>query len=85
VNSNFEKYTIDRFEGDLAVLLLRDDERVEKIVPRKELGDVSDGDILLISFDDSGMVLESVLLVEETEQARNKAEELLEEVRKMNG
>ncbi|WML48409.1 DUF3006 domain-containing protein [Neobacillus sp. PS3-34] len=76
------KFTVDRFEEEKAVLLQRDDETIEKIVAKKLLGtSVSEGDILLITFSDNGNVEKSELLKEETEQAREQANKLLEKLK----
>jgi hypothetical protein len=80
VKSN--KYTIDRFEGHLAVLLLREDETIEKVIPKEQLGSSSrEGDILEISFDESGGVKQVDYLREETVIAREKARDLLNKLK----
>lgn len=76
-----KKYTVDRFEGDLAVLLLRNGETVQKDVPREQLpDDVQEGDILEVQFSADGKVLDVKVLTEETESARKKAEDLLQKI-----
>ena len=76
-----EKYTVDRFEGEVAVLLLRKDENIVKDVKRSELPDeVKEGDILDISFTKEGAVHEVNILKKETDLARKKAEDLLQKL-----
>lgn len=76
-----DKYTIDRFEGELAVLLLRKDESVKVDVPRSQLPEeVKEGDILKVKFAKDGQVTDAIILKEETEAARKKAEELLRKI-----
>ncbi|WP_349407922.1 DUF3006 domain-containing protein [Pseudalkalibacillus sp. SCS-8] len=76
------KYTVDRFEGDLAVLLDRSDETKQKDVPLHYLPkDVKVGDIveekLLINGKPSYQILK-----EETDEAMEKAENLLNKLKK---
>ncbi|CAM3889055.1 hypothetical protein GCM10009865_22250 [Aeromicrobium ponti] len=76
------KYTIDRFEGDLAVLLLRDDETIVKVISNEELGNLyNEGDILEITFDKYDRVESVYYLKDETEYARWKALELLKKLK----
>lgn len=71
------KYTIDRFEGELAVLLLREDETVEVFKNRSELPKgANEGDILSLEFDSDKLVTVNILN-EETYQARKSAQDLL--------
>jgi hypothetical protein len=77
-----DKYTIDRFEGHLAVLLLREDETIEKVIPKEQLGSsYHEGDILDISFDEDGGVKRVDYLKDETENARAKARNLLNKLK----
>jgi len=46
VSSN--KYTLDRYEGDVGVLLLKGDESQELLVPKNKLQGAKEGDILLV-------------------------------------
>lgn len=45
------KATVDRFEEDLAVIVLRDDERVQLVIPRALLPPLDEGDILEITIE----------------------------------
>ncbi|MGG3737522.1 DUF3006 domain-containing protein [Aeribacillus pallidus] len=79
---NSIKYTIDRFEGDYAVLLQRDDETIEKIISREELGDsFVEGDILLLTFDNEGKLIKVKFLKEETAKARKRVNDLLNKLK----
>lgn len=76
------KYTLDRFEGDLAVLLLRDDESIEKVIPMSKLGKkFHEGDILLVTFEENEKVLGVQFLEKETIEYRQKAKELLSKLK----
>jgi hypothetical protein len=73
------KYTLDRFEGDLAVLLERDNETNEKVIPKNVLGSVNEGDILTITYHGE-MIYEVEVHKEETLKARQAAKDLLEKL-----
>ena len=78
-------YTIDRFEKDLAVLLLRTDETVQVDVPRKQLpGSIEVGSILEAEFADDGQVLSVKLLEEKTHSAKENAQALLNKLANKN-
>lgn len=67
-------YTLDRFEGEKAVLLLKGDESVEKVLARDELPEgAKEGDIIDL---DSHTILKK-----ETEDARKHAQSLLEKLK----
>jgi hypothetical protein len=84
-NSNQSgKYTIDRFEGNLAVLLLRANESIELIVPRTLLpSGIEEGSILQVEVID-GNIKTVVYLKEETEAARKWNDEWLQKLVKKN-
>jgi hypothetical protein len=74
-------YTIDRFEKDLAVLLLRGNEREELLLDRHLLPpETKEGDLLEISFRPDGSVQEVILLQEKTKEMKEKAKKLLEKL-----
>ncbi|WP_121615195.1 DUF3006 domain-containing protein [Virgibacillus halodenitrificans] len=74
------KYTVDRFEGSIAVLLLRDDETTQLDVPKKDLPEnVQQGDILEVDMNE-GSVKTARILQGETANARDKAEALLKKI-----
>lgn len=77
------KYTLDRFEKEIAVLLFRDDETNEVLISQKSLpSDADEGDILYIEFNEDDSVQHVKLLEEATEDARQKAEDLLNKLKK---
>ncbi|WP_453993252.1 DUF3006 domain-containing protein [Bacillus nitroreducens] len=76
------KYTVDRFEGHLAVLLLRDNERIQININRDELpSDLQEGDIIHLDLNEDGSIKYVEILHEETAQARKTAEDLLEKLK----
>lgn len=75
------KYTIDRFEGDLAVLLLRKDETIMIDVPRSQLpSNVKVGDILEVHFNSNRKIEKAVILKDETNAAKKTADDLLKKI-----
>lgn len=80
-----KKYTVDRFEGEFAVLLLSSDESVQKDVPKDQLpNDVKEGDIIEVSFNVDGTVKEAMIKREETISRKEKAQSLLEKLKSKN-
>ena len=76
------KYTVDRFEEELVVLLYREDETVEVIKNKSEIPiKANEGDILSIEFDSNEDIVKCEILVDETEKAREVARELLNKLR----
>lgn len=79
------KYTIDRFEGDLAILLLREDETVQVDVHRKQLpSDITQGDIISVDFHEDRTVKYAAILKDETSAVRKKADDLLQKILNKN-
>ncbi|MBT2661644.1 DUF3006 domain-containing protein [Bacillus sp. ISL-45] len=77
------KYTLDRFEKDMAVLLFRDDETKEVLLSKESLpSNAAEGDLLFVKFNEDGSVQHVKLLEEETEAARKKVEDLLNKLKK---
>lgn len=75
------KYTIDRFEGELAILLNRANESLEVIKSKGELPKgVKEGDILHLEFH-SAKLISSKILKEETEQAKMAVKDLLNKLK----
>lgn len=75
------KYTLDRFEGDFAVLLLREDESIQTDVPRHQLPDeVKEGDILDVEFGKQNEVVNVSILKDETKAARERTKALLQKI-----
>lgn len=80
MNSN--KYTVDRFEGDLAVLLQKADESVELNALKDSLPkDVSEGDLLEITFTDDGAISTVTILEEETNEIKETVSNLIEKLK----
>lgn len=72
-------------DGKIAVLLLRDNETIEKNVPVSSLpSNIKEGDILEVSFKEDGMVNNARLMKQETLDALSKAEALLEKLKNKN-
>jgi hypothetical protein len=72
------KYTIDRFEGHLAVLLYRPNERIELLLPKTLLPkEAEEGSVLSIKTED-GKIESITYLVNETEMVRNQNQLLLQ-------
>ena len=79
------KYTIDRFEGEQAVLLFKDDETIQHSVSKQQLPDgVKEGDILNLTIKPDGQVVMAEVLKEETEEAKRTAQTLLEKLKRKN-
>lgn len=74
-------YTVDRFEGNLAVLLLSENESIEVVKKRSELPEgTSEGDVLHLEFD-SDKLISAEILKEETHCARKAAQNLLNKLK----
>ncbi|KIY23864.1 MULTISPECIES: DUF3006 domain-containing protein [Mesobacillus] len=77
------KYTLDRFEKEMAVLLFREDETTEVLIGKESLpSSAEEGDILFVEFNEDDSVQEVKLLEDETEAARQKVEDLLNKLKK---
>jgi hypothetical protein len=78
------KYTIDRFEDNMAVLLFRENESIELLAPRAILpDDIEEGSILQIDLV-AGNIKSVVYLKEETAAVRKQNVALLQELVKKN-
>lgn len=76
------KYTLDRFEGEKAVLIYREDESIEIVLPKEKLPQkTKEGDILSLKVSVEGKVISSEILTEETENARVSAKYLLDRLK----
>lgn len=79
------KYTLDRFEGDTSVLLLRENEEIVVHVPTVQLpAGTQKGDILDIQFNDKVEMVTVRFLKDETEQAKMKVKSLLNKLLEKN-
>lgn len=67
------KVTVDRFEGETAVLLVRPAETKQILFPRELLPGVSEGDLFEITIQREAR---------ETEEARERVSSLIEKLRK---
>ena len=80
MNSN--KYTLDRYEDGFAVLLLIDNEAVEKLVSEGILRDtVNEGDILLLDFNEDGTINNFTILELETKERKSSVSSLIEKLK----
>lgn len=80
MNSN--KYTLDRYEDGFAVLLLKEDESVEKLVPEESLNaTVKEGDVLELSFDENDTLNHFTILEQETKEIRESVSSLIEKLK----
>ncbi len=75
-----DQYTVDRIESGIAVLLLRSDESLQKEVPVFLLpSGIKEGDIIEVNFNGDKIVV-GAYFNEETENARKKAQDLLQKI-----
>lgn len=75
---NSGKYTVDRFEGEQAVLLFREDEKIQVLKNKTDLpADTAEGAILYLQFNEKGELLSSKVLEDETMKARQEVKNLL--------
>lgn len=70
-------YTLDRIEGDKAVLLLRSNEQEEKIVEKEKVMPSKEGDILELTLSEDEEVVSYKVLASQTEEAKKKANDIL--------
>lgn len=79
------RYTVDRFQGELAVLLLRNDESIQRDVEIEALpADIQEGDIIDVQFDDEDKITSVEILKSETQKAKEKAESLISKLLNKN-
>ncbi|WP_406944503.1 DUF3006 domain-containing protein [Halobacillus sp. SY10] len=77
------KYTIDRFEGELAVLLKKGDETFQKDVPLKYFTEnVSEGDIVKEKNVNGSTIYQP--MKNETKTRKLEAENLLDKIKRKN-
>lgn len=80
-----DKYTLDRIiDNKVAILLLMDDETVQRDVSVEQLPKVSEGDILEVTFNEDNTVKYATVLKKETEDTREQAEQLLKKILNKN-
>ena len=79
---NSIKYTLDRYENDLAVFLLKDDESFEKLVPTSELPEtIKEGDIVEMEFADNGSIIMLTILRNDTQKMKSDLEHLINKLK----
>ncbi|WP_342541913.1 DUF3006 domain-containing protein [Paenisporosarcina sp. FSL H8-0542] len=79
---NSIKYTLDRYENDLAVFLLKDDESIEKLVPTMELPErIKEGDIVEMEFADNGSIQTLTILRNDTQKMKSDIEHLINKLK----
>jgi len=76
VNSN--KYTLDRFDEGFAVLLLKENESVEKLVPEESLNKTAnEGDVIEVVFNEDGTINNFTILENETKEMKDKVTDII--------
>ncbi|MGM0842309.1 MAG: DUF3006 family protein [Bacillota bacterium] len=74
-------YTLDRFEGDKAVLLLRSNEQEEKIVDQEKVMPSNEGDILEVTLSKDEEVVACRVLEKDSQEAKKMANDLMKKLR----
>ena len=74
-----EKYTLDRFDEDFAVLLKYPTEDEQLLIPKENLQEFDEGDILLVQQD--GEEFSFVLLKVETDAMKSRVNELINKLK----
>lgn len=75
------KYTIERFEGNLAVLLFRKNETIEVTIQKGQLPvKAKIGDIVGIELQPDGSLIKAEILEEETQETKEVAKRILKEI-----
>jgi len=67
------KATVDRFEGDIAVLLVRPEEKHQILMPRQYLASIREGDIVEITVTRDEQA---------TDEAKERVSSMIERLRK---
>lgn len=76
------KYTLDRYDGEYAVLVLKGDESQQQRVERSKLESYArEGDILDVEWNPDGSFKEASVLQTETEQRRTDVEDLINKLK----
>lgn len=76
------KYTLDRYDGDYAVLVLKGDESQQQLVERSKLESYAkEGDILDVEWNPDGSFKEASVLQTETEKRRNDVKSLINKLK----
>ena len=74
------KYTLDRFDGNYAIFLKHPEEQQQLLIHRADLNvAVKQGDI--VNIDDNGQTYTVTLLTNETENQKQKIQDLMAKLR----
>lgn len=77
---NYNKYTLDRFDGDYAIFLKRPDETEQLLIHHAEIpSELKEGDI--VSIEDDGFDYKINLLQEETLSQKQHINNLLQQLK----
>ena len=77
---NYNKYTLDRFDGEYAIFLKRPDETEQLLIHHTEIPtELKEGDI--VSIQDDGFDYKIELLKEETANQKQRVNNLLQQLR----
>ena len=77
---NFNKYTLDRFEGEYAIFLKRPEEKEQILIHRSEIEvPVKQGDIVRIQ--DDGKMYYIEVLHDETAAQKDRIQQLMQQLR----
>lgn len=77
---NYNKYTLDRFDGEYAIFLKRSNETEQLLIHHAEIpSELKEGDI--VSIQDDGFDYKIELLREETASQKQRINNLLQQLR----
>ncbi|MEK4387325.1 DUF3006 domain-containing protein [Solibacillus sp. FSL W7-1464] len=77
---NYNKYTLDRFDGEYAIFLKRPNETEQLLIHHTEIpSELKEGDIVHIK--DDGFDYKIELLKEETENQKTRVNNLLQQLK----
>ncbi|GKW45866.1 MULTISPECIES: DUF3006 domain-containing protein [Planococcus] len=77
------RYTIDRFDGDFAVLLSKEDETQQKLIERSKVENyANEGDIIDVQWNSDGSFKKASVLKLETERRKLEVENLIEKLKR---
>lgn len=82
MNSN--KYTLDRYEESFGVFLWKEDESIQKLVPKEHFKGLREGDIIELKYDEHGDFHSYKKLDIETESRKQEVGNLVEKLKTRN-
>ncbi|MFD2705211.1 DUF3006 domain-containing protein [Salibacterium lacus] len=83
---HLKQYTVDRLEGELAVLLPAGDENIQRKVPTKQLPeDLKEGDVVEVECNENGTLREITINHQETENRKQKAQSIFQKLKNKLG